>query len=222
MARDNMQWPDPNDRTMSRPGSGAIALFSVPLASLTAAGCTQACWAQGVTTTIELYEVARGQWRTIAESDWHNDNLNADPGANNEPWYCYEASFITNGTMRLGDGPHLVHTNEYCFNGRKYRLNDGDLIRRRSAFVTCLICYDPSPEQLLAAYTWSVTTIYTYNSTNQAAGGSTVVTQPVYINLNPGSRLARDVVDPSFRKVFDRDRLKDHLKKKRKDQERCR
>jgi hypothetical protein len=218
--RDNEEWRRPGTDEM-RHGSGAIARFSVPLSSLEAMECSRACWTQAVTTRLEKWDPEAGEWESVFASDWHNDNLDVDAGPDGSPWYCYGASFVDDeNNLVMGDGPHIVHTGSIWAGGKLVELEAGDLMRRRSFFLTSLICHDPRPEHLLASFLWSVTTVYRHDPDDLSVGGQTTVTQPVYVNIGTGGPV-RDVTNPIFRKGLNRKKLRDYLRQKERDLRRC-
>ncbi len=207
---DNEDWPKPKPHK----GSGALTRLAVPLSSLSDFGCNKACWSQTVSTRIDIWDPDRKKWKKLSSSKPHNDNLDADPKPGGKPWYCYGAETTVNGPngpeLVLGDGPHMAHAGTYWLGGKKIELEKGDVLRRRSVFVSQLICYDPLPEQVLVSLLWSITTHYQHDPDDLSKGGSTKTSNPVIVN-------AKHV--PSKK---DRATLKKHLKKKARDLKKCR
>jgi len=207
--RDNADWPKPDPHK----GSGALTKLSVPISSFSDLGCRSACWAQSVSTVVDRWNRGKNKWQTLSKSKPHNDNLNAEPKPGGKPWYCYGAETTMDGPdgkeLILGDGPHLVHSRKYWLGGKKIELVKGDVIRRRSVFVSQLICYDPEPEKALVSLLWSITTLYTHDPANLDKGGKTTKSDPVVVNVAdiPGKK--------------DRTALKKHLKKKKRDRKKC-
>jgi len=207
--RDNADWPKPKPHK----GSGALTKLSVPLSSISDLGCRSACWAQTVSTVIDKWDIGKNKWLTLSKSKPHNDNLNANPKPGGKPWYCYGAETTMDGPdgkeLVLADGPHIVHSDKYWLGGKKIELVKGDVIRRRSVFVSQLICYEPEPEKALVSLLWSITTHYTHDPADMSKGGKTTKAEPVVVNV-------ADIPDRKARTA-----LKKHLKKKKRDRKKC-
>jgi len=207
--RDNADWPKPEPHK----GSGTLTKISVPLSSISDLGCRSACWAQTVSTVIDKWDIGKNKWQTLSTSKPHNDNLNADPKPGGKPWYCYGAETTMDGPdgreLVLADGPHMVHSNKYWLGGKKIKLVKGDVIRRRSVFVSQLICYEPELAKALVSLLWSITTHYTHDPADLSKGGKTSKADPVVVNV-------ADIPDKKARTA-----LKKHLKKKKRDREKC-
>ena len=187
---DGEAWPSPTPHKRS----GALVRLSVPLSSLSDYGCREACWSQTVSTVNDKWNPATGRWKTLSRSKPHNDNLDADPKPGGKPWYCYGAETTEDGTdgkeLVLDDGHHMVHGDTYWSGGKKVTLERGDVIPRRSAFVSQQICYDPAPAKSLVSLLWSVTTLYTHNTEDLSEGGEMVTTGPVVVTVEdvPGKK----------------------------------
>ena len=212
--RDSMYWPkvdNKGNRTGDTIiGSGVIIGFSVVLTELGPLGCTQACWVQGVKTHIEQLKSGADpanpkSWKTLEKTDWHNDNINMeDRTINGEKadWRCYAAQSVKNGKLEMGDGPHLVHSNKYRFNGKTFNLPNGTVLRRTSDFYTALICLKPQ-SKIIDALSWTLSTIFTVGGTGKSA-----VDGPHREPLNNK--------DPRLKAALSAKKMKKFLKQKKK------
>lgn len=195
-------------------GSGVKIFLWVPESAILEAGCSKACWMQTVWTTVEKRKKDLDEWETLYDSGWHNDNTNAvRDSATGEPWWCYPYQEVTdlNGQKIrvLRDGPHIRHGGRLIGrDGNIIQLEDGDLIRRRSIFVTSLVCYDPENRPLVT-FLWSVTTYYKHNANSENEGGETIFTPPTPIN---------PVNFDGYKRGFDRKELKRYLEKRRREE----
>ncbi|WP_299224908.1 hypothetical protein [uncultured Psychroserpens sp.] len=199
LPRDNADW----DKPKPHKGSGALTRISVPLTSVAEMECTKACWVQYVSTTI----TKAGDRKPLYDSKgYHIDNETLEKGSD---WYCYQAQQEKDGNLVLTDGPHIVHNDTIWVGGKRVVLNKGDVIIRKSFFITELICIDPTPEKVLAAFSWSVTTTYTVDPDNLNTGGVTDTTKirPINLKVIPNNK--------------DKNKFKAKLRKKKRDKKKC-
>ncbi|MEM7105054.1 MAG: dockerin type I repeat-containing protein [Bacteroidota bacterium] len=200
------------DSTNNRFSSGVNFKLIVDYAQLSKAGCEGACWVQYVQTIIEVKRKGQKDFKEVLGGPIHIDHSLEPLG---DIWFCYpiQQSFLKpNGQLdklEMRDYPHIKHGGVICTDKGKLKLKDGDIVRRRSVFYPQLICVDPPPFKVLASFTYTLTTEYTYNKVDLSKGGESKVSplSPFpYTKTPTGS---------------DKNKLKEFLKKKEKRGKNC-